>query len=180
MGSVLFTHKGISGPVIQELSREIPRNISSSDGWIELDFTPHRTDAELDRELLEEINSHPDSKITTLASKYVPSSVADKLGERAGVTDLRAGMVTRDGRRELLKGLKHLELHIDNPPAYETAYVTRGGVALKEIKRESMESKIMPGVYVIGEMLDIDGVSGGYNLQACMSEAFIAVRDIMG
>ena len=180
MGSVLFTHKGISGPVIQELSREIPRNISSSDGWIELDFTPHRTDAELDRELLDEINSHPDAKITTLASKYVPSSVADKLGERAGVTDLRAGMVTRDGRRELLKGLKHLELHIDNPPAYETAYVTRGGVALKEIKRESMESKIMPGVYVIGEMLDIDGVSGGYNLQACMSEAFIAVRDIMG
>ena len=180
LGSVLFTHRGLSGPVIGELSREIPRDIAASDGWIELDFTPHRTEQELDRELLEQMNSHPDAKITTLASKYVPSSVADKIGQRAGVTDLRAGMVTRDGRKELLKGLKHLELHIDNPPAYETAYVTRGGVALKEIKRETMESKILPGIYIIGEMIDIDGVSGGYNLQACMSEAFIAVRDIMG
>jgi len=180
MGSVLFTHKGLSGPVIQELSREIPRNIVSSDGWIELDFTPHRTIEELDKELLEKIDSHPEARITTLASEYVPSSVADKLGERAGITDLRAGMVTREGRKELLKGLKHLELHIDNPPRYETAYVTRGGVALKEIKRESMESKLMPGMYIIGEMIDIDGVSGGYNLQAAMSEAFIAVRDIMG
>ncbi len=178
-GSVLFTHKGLSGPAIMELSREIPRNIASSEGWIELDFTPHRSDEELDRELLQEMEGHPDSKITTLASRYVPSSVADKLGERAGVTDLRAKMVTKNARKELLKVLKHLPFHIDTPPAYETAYVTRGGVALKEIERKSMGSKLVPGLYVIGEMLDIDGVSGGYNLQAAMSEAFIAVRDIM-
>ena len=179
-GNVLFTHKGLSGPAILELSREIPRDIASSEGWIELDFTPHRSDEELDRELLSEMEGHPESKITTLASKYVPSSVADKLGERAGVTDLRAKMVTKNARKELLKVLKHLPFHIDNPPAYETAYVTRGGVALKEIERKSMRSKIVPGLYVIGEMLDIDGISGGYNLQAAISEAFIAVKDIIG
>ena len=179
-GNVLFTHKGLSGPAILELSREIPRDIASSEGWIELDFTPHRSDEELDRELLSEMEGHPESKITTLASKYVPSSVADKLGQRAGVTDLRAKMVTKNARKELLKVLKHLSFHIDNPPAYETAYVTRGGVALKEIERKSMGSKLVPGLYVIGEMLDIDGISGGYNLQAAISEAFIAVKDIIG
>ena len=177
-GSVLFTHKGLSGPAIMELSREIPRDIASSEGWIELDFTPDKSDEVFDKELLGKIESHPDSKVTTLASEYVPSSVADKLGQRAGVTNLRAKMMNKDARKELVRVLKHLSFHIDNPPSYETSYVTRGGVALKEIERKNMQSKLVPGLYVIGEMLDVDGISGGYNLQACISEAFIAVKGI--
>ena len=68
---------------------------------------------------------------------------------------------------------------IDRQPKFETAYVTRGGVALDEIDRKTCQSKVFPGVYVIGEALDIDGISGGYNLQAAISEAYIAVRAIM-
>ena len=179
IGDVLFTHKGLSGPVILELSREIPRDITSRDGWIELDFTPGRTDEEVDAELLEEMKKRPDAKLTTLVSEYVPSSLSNAIGKRAGVTDITGSRCDRSSRKECLRDLKHLQLHIDEPPAYETAYVTRGGVALKEIKRESMESKIAKGLYIIGEMADIDGRSGGYNLQAAMSEAFIAVTDIM-
>ena len=178
-GDVLFTHKGLSGPVIYELNREIPRDVVSRDGWIELDFTPGRTDEEVDAELLESMKAHTDSKLTTLASQYVPSSVASALGKRAGVTDIYAGRCDRRSRKELIRALKHLGLKIAEPPPFETAYVTRGGVALRELRRKSMESKIAGGLYLIGEYIDVDGASGGYNLQACISEAFIAVDDIM-
>ncbi|MBO4242714.1 MAG: aminoacetone oxidase family FAD-binding enzyme [Clostridiales bacterium] len=178
-GDVLFTHKGLSGPVIGEISREIPRDIVSADGWIELDFTPGRSDEEMDRELTDLIEKKSDTKLTTLGAEYVPASVANALGERAGVTDLYSRNCDRAARKAYLKELKHLELKIGKAPVYETAYVTRGGVALKEIRRESMESGLSEGMYIIGEIADIDGVSGGYNLQACMSEAFIAVKDII-
>ncbi|MCQ2532748.1 MAG: aminoacetone oxidase family FAD-binding enzyme [Saccharofermentans sp.] len=178
-GDVLFTHRGVSGPAIMKMSRNIPRDIVSRDGWIELDFTPGRNEQDVDEELLREMDIHADTKLTTLASKFVPSSVANQLGKRAGVTDLYAAKVTREQRKAYLKEIKHLELHIDNPPRYEEAYVTRGGVALKELKRETMESKIVPGLWFIGEVIDVDGISGGYNLQACMSEAFIAVANLI-
>lgn len=178
-GDVLFTHKGISGPAIHGLSREIPRDIASRDGWIELDFTPGRSEEETDRDLIRMAEEHPDMKLSTIGSDIVPSSLAKALAKRAGVTDLYAKNCDRKARKAYLKQLKHLELGIKEPPVYETAYVTRGGVALKELKRKTLESELVPGVYIIGELADIDGVSGGYNLQAAMSEAFVAVRDIL-
>ncbi|MBQ1575115.1 MAG: NAD(P)/FAD-dependent oxidoreductase, partial [Clostridiales bacterium] len=65
-------------------------------------------------------------------------------------------------------------------PSIDKAYVTRGGVSLKEVDRKTMQSRLVPGLYILGEALDIDGISGGYNLQACMSEAYLAVKDILG
>lgn len=179
-GDVLFTHRGLSGPVIQELSREIPRDIASHDGWIELDFTPRITEEELHREFIEDIESGRNAKLINLVSKYVPSSVGAAIGERCGVSELYANDTNKKHRKAVVNELKHLQLHIDNPPSYEDAYVTRGGVSLKEIKRDTMQSKIDNNVYIIGEMLDIDGKSGGYNLQASMSEAFVAVKAIIG
>ena len=178
-GDVLFTERGVSGPAIMELSREIPRDIGDRDGWIEIDFAPCITDEEFDSEFAQLVNDKPDTKLTTLGSNYVPRSVAENLGVRAGVTELYASATTREKRRAYEKEIKHLTLHIDDAPGYGNAYVTRGGVSLKEVDRETMRSKISPRVYIVGEMLDIDGISGGYNLQACMSEAFIAVRDIL-
>ena len=75
--------------------------------------------------------------------------------------------------------MKHLKIGIDRAPDIDRAYVTRGGVSLREVDRKTMESKIVPGMYIIGEALDIDGISGGYNLQACMSEAYLAAKSIL-
>ena len=178
-GNVLFTHDGLSGPAITELARDIPKNVKEQDGWIELDFTPGRDDTEVDKELLEQMRVKPDTRLVTIGANYVPQSVSHAIGKRAGVTDITAANVTREQRKEYVKNLKHLHLTIDRQPKFETAYVTRGGVALDEIDRKTCESKLMPGVYIIGEALDVDGISGGYNLQAAISEAYIAVRDIM-
>lgn len=178
-GDVLFTGRGVSGPAIMELSRDIPRDIGQRDGWIEIDFAPYLTDEDFDEEFTKLIDSKPDTKLTTLASNYVPRSVAENLGVRAGVTELYASGTVREKRKAYEKEIKHLTLHIENAPDYKDAYVTRGGVSLKEVDRETMRSKLSDRMYIIGEMLDIDGVSGGYNLQACMSEAFIAVKNIL-
>ena len=178
-GEVLFTHQGLSGPAIRELSREIPRNVESLDGWIELDFTPGRNETELDRELAEEIAARGNAKLTTLISKYVPSSLAAGIGQRAGVTDIYAKDSNKNLRKACVRELKHLGLSVE-APSFEDAYVTRGGVSVREIDRENMESRKHKGLYFIGEMVDIDGISGGYNLQAAMSEAFIAVKGICG
>lgn len=178
-GNVLFTHEGLSGPAITELARDIPEDVREKDGWVELDFTPGRDETEIDKDLLEEMRIRPDTKLITIGSKYVPASVSQAIGKRAGVTDLFAANVTREARREYVRNLKHLHMTIDRQPAFETAYVTRGGVALDEIDRKSCGSKKVPDVFIIGEALDIDGISGGYNLQAAISEAYIAVSKVM-
>ena len=144
-----------------------------------MDFTPGRDDTEVDKELLEQIRQRPDARLTTIGASFVPASLSRAIGERAGVTDLVAANATKEHRKEFLRNLKHLHMTIDRQPKFETAYVTRGGVALDEIDRKTCQSKGFPGVYVIGEALDIDGISGGYNLQAAISEAYIAVRAIM-
>lgn len=178
-GDVLFTHRGVSGPAVRELAREIPRDIVDQEGWIELDFTPCISDEDFSTEFANEVEAHPKSKLTTLGAHYVPQSVAEGLAIRAGVTDLCCAEVNRAARRAYEQEIKHLKLHIDSAPDYSNAYVTRGGVSLKEVDRASMRSKICDRIYIIGEMLDIDGISGGYNLQACMSEAYVAVSSIL-
>lgn len=178
-GDVLFTERGVSGPAIMELSRDIPRDIGERDGWIEIDFAPCISDEEFDLELTEMIDRKPDTKLTTLGSNYVPRSVAEHLGVRAGVTDLYASATVREKRRAYGREIKHLTLCVNEAPDFDHAYVTRGGVSLREVDRDTMRSKVSDRMYIIGEMLDIDGISGGYNLQACMSEAFVATKSIL-
>ena len=82
-------------------------------------------------------------------------------------------------RKRICREVKHLRIGIGKAPEIEKAYVTRGGVSLSEIDRKTMKSKLVSGLYITGEALDVDGISGGYNLQACMSEAYLAVKDIL-
>ena len=87
--------------------------------------------------------------------------------------------VPKDKRKKLCRQMKHLKISVDRAPDLEKAYVTRGGVVLNEVDRKPMQSKIVPGLFILGEALDIDGISGGFNLQACMSEAYLAAKSIL-
>ena len=78
-----------------------------------------------------------------------------------------------------MRELKHLKMRIAEAVSMDRAYVTRGGVTLTEVDRKTMQSKLVTGLYFIGEALDIDGISGGFNLQACMSEAYLAAKSIL-
>ncbi len=179
-GEILFADFGLTGPAVMEISREIPRDISDCNPYFELDLVPSSTDEQFNQEFQKLIGEHPDTKITTLLARYVPASVAGEIAAKAGVSDLYAQGFTKDNRRKTVNEIKHLKVGIIREPSIDKAYVTRGGVSLKEVDRKTMQSRLVPGLYILGEALDIDGISGGYNLQACMSEAFLAVKDILG
>lgn len=179
-GEVLFAEFGLTGPAVMEISREIPRDISDCNPYFELDLVPALTEEQFDREFQKLIGDHPDTKVTTLLARYVPASVAGEIAAKAGVSELYAQGFTKDNRRKTVTEMKHLKVTVGREPSIDKAYVTRGGVSLKEVDRKTMQSRLVPGLYIIGEALDIDGISGGYNLQACMSEAFLAVKDILG
>ena len=179
-GEMMFTDTGLTGPAVMELSREIPSDIKDKNIWIELDLVPTMSDEEFDTGLQSLIREHPDTKISTLLSRFVPASVAGEICSEAGVTGLYAQSFSKENRKRIIKETKHLRIGIEREPSLDTAYVTRGGVTLKEIERKTFGSKIVPGLYIIGEAVDIDGVSGGYNLQACMSEAYLVTKDISG
>lgn len=179
-GEVLFAEFGLTGPAVMEISREIPRDISDCNLYFELDLVPALTEEQFDREFQKLIGNHPDTKITTLLARYIPTSAAGEIAAKAGVSDLYAQGFTKDNRRKTVTDMKHLKVMVGREPSIDKAYVTRGGVSLKEVDRKTMQSRLVPGLYIIGEALDIDGISGGYNLQACLSEAYLAVKDILG
>ncbi|MCQ2533603.1 MAG: aminoacetone oxidase family FAD-binding enzyme [Clostridia bacterium] len=173
-GDVLFTHSGLSGPAAMELSRDV-----EEDGWVELDFAPTMDDASFDSDLVSEINSKPTAKVYNIGSKYVPVSLSKALTTRAEVTDLIGQNLLKSQRKALVKEFKHLRLLIEHSPDLETAYVTRGGVDLSDIERKTMRSKKCKNLYIIGEVLNVDGKSGGYNLTACMSQAFACANSLI-
>ena len=178
-GEILFAPFGLTGPAVMEMSREIPSDTSGKGAYLELDLIPSVKEEDFDREFQDLIKEHADTKITNLLARFVPSSVASAVAERAGAEELYAQGFTRENRRALIRETKHLGIGLERAPVLEGAYVTRGGVSLKEVDRKTCMSKIVPGLYIIGEALDIDGISGGFNLQACMSEAYLVSKDIL-
>ena len=178
-GELLFAEFGLTGPAVMEISREIPLDAAEKKAYFELDLVPEMNDEEFDRELQKLIGEHADTKITTLLSRFVPASAAHEIAARAGAEEQYAQGFSKDMRKKICRGMKHLKIGIAKAPEIDKAYVTRGGVSLKEVDRKTMESKLVPGLYIIGEALDIDGISGGYNLQACMSEAYLAAKSIL-
>ena len=178
-GELLFADFGLTGPAVMEISREIPSDLTGRKAWLELDLAPSSNDETFDLEFQRLIGEHPDTKITTLLLRYMPASVAEAVAAKTGVSGLYAQGFTKENRKKVCREVKHLKIGIAKAPDIEKAYVTRGGVSLREIDRKTMGSKLVPGLYVIGEALDVDGISGGYNLQACMSEAYLAAKDIL-
>ena len=178
-GDVLFADFGLTGPAVMEISREIPLDVIEKKAYLELDLVPSMNDEVFDRELQDQINAHADTKITTLLSRYIPASVASEIAEQAGAADMYAQGFPKDKRKTICRLMKHLHIGLDKAPEIDKAYVTRGGVVLSEVDRKTMQSKLVPGLYILGEALDIDGISGGYNLQACMSEAYLAAKNIL-
>ena len=160
-----------------EISREIPADIHNT--YLELDLVPSVSDEEFDRQLQVLIDEHADTKMANLLSRYIPSSVAAEITSKTGTEDMYAQGFTRENRKKICREMKHLKIGIGSIPDIDKAYVTRGGVSLREVERKIMGSKLVPGLYIIGEALDIDGISGGYNLQACMSEAYLAAKSIL-
>ena len=176
LGEMLFTHFGISGPLVLSLSSVIAgKDLDGID--IRIDLKPGLTREQLERRLLRDFEERARGLISTVLDGLLPRSLTPVIAETAGVAaETAVSQVSRAQREKLMDALKGLPVHAAGFRPIAEAIVTRGGVSVKEVDPKTMESKIVPGVYLCGEMLDVDGFTGGFNIQIAMSSGCAAGR----
>ena len=180
VGSMLWTHFGVSGPVMLNASRHWLRaRLEGREAVITVSVVPGETFASVERWLVAEQRSRPRALVRTVIASRVPAAIADIWTERAGVTPaMTMSHLTRDDRRRLIHALLETTLQVRDSRGYNYAEVTAGGIPLAEIDPATMESRVRPGLYLIGEVLDVDGRIGGFNFQWAWSSAWVAAAAI--
>ncbi|MFL5242583.1 MAG: NAD(P)/FAD-dependent oxidoreductase [Gemmataceae bacterium] len=174
-GSLLFAHFGLSGPVILDVSRVVSGHAQPATLGLQIDVLPDRKEAELDDWLRQVSQSSAKKQLAVLLGDLAPRRLAEVVLGLAGIdSDRRAAGLSRTERSLLVRHLKHLQLPIVGTLGFEKAEVTAGGVSLDEVDSRTMQSKLVPGLYIAGEVLDLDGPIGGYNFQAAWSTGWLA------
>lgn len=171
MRPILFTHRGLSGPAPMDLAGDIEE--AHGAGAVRFDFAPERSGEQLDAEWLAFARAHG----TRRADAVLPTALPERL--RAALCELAGGNPTlanwsRDARRALRDVVKGLRVPVGRSLGYGHAEVTRGGVALDEVDPRTMQSRVCPGLFVCGELLDVDGPIGGFNFQAAFATGRLA------
>lgn len=179
IGDFLFTAKSVSGPVIYKISSICAfKDFSSKNPVIlKLNLTG-KTDYETEEFITKFISSHPNSKVKNMLSMLIPTSLGIKILERENIPpDKETVHLKISEKRQILEALQGLELTVTGRLKHGEI-VTAGGVNLDEINSKTMESKIVPGLFFAGEVTNIDGFTGGFNLQNCWSTAGVAAKAI--
>lgn len=178
-GELLFTHRGISGPLALTASAQIGEYLLLEQLTAQIDWKPALTQEQLDDRLLREFSGQENRQFKNVIPSLLPAKAVPvflKLGIISPEKVIHD--VTRQERKEFIKILKHFPFTITGLGGYNEAVVTKGGVSLKEIHPGTMESKKVKGLYFIGEVLDADGLTGGFNLQIAWSTAHAAAESI--
>lgn len=181
-GNMLFTQTGIGGPAVLDLSRLLADELATAgtDIGLAIDVLPALDEAQLDRRLQQEFRASPKKSIANVLADLVPRQFARTVCRLAPCEgDLPAGQLPAESRRRLVMVLKKLPLCVTGAEPIAKATVTRGGVSRDEIDPRTMESKLRPGLFFAGEVIDLDGPCGGYNLQMCWSTGALAGRSVL-
>ena len=175
-GPLLFTHFGVSGPVVLDASRHwCQARALGSACEITVSFLPGTDFAAAEAWLLDAARASPSGLLRARLAERVPASLGAALLARAGAAeDTRLGRLARDTRRRLLAELLEWRVPVRDSRGYNVAEVTAGGVPLSEVDPATMESRRCAGVYLVGEILDVDGRLGGFNFQWAWSSAWAA------
>jgi hypothetical protein len=178
-GAMLFTQDGIGGPVVLNLSRHLTDLLPNHQDPVEVrvDLVPGTGVEEMERQALQWSQVSPKKTIQHILSDLLPKRLAGVLAGQAGCADgLQACQLTKETRKRLLALLKSLDLHVEACRPMAEATVTRGGVDTGQIDPKTLESKVCKGLFFAGEVMDVDGPCGGYNLQICWSTGALAGR----
>lgn len=172
-GPIIFTGNGLSGPAILNISHLVGR-ANQKNLQIKIDFLPDLDFSELDLKLQAEFSSGNKMLKNTL-SQLVPPKLVDTLIRLAGLSpQKKTNLISREERKTLAHLLQEFTLTVFGLPGYDRAMVTSGGVDLKEVNPQTMQSKIIDNLYFAGEILDLNGPTGGYNLQLCWTTGYLA------
>jgi predicted Rossmann fold flavoprotein len=174
-GSLLFAHFGLSGPVILDVSRVISGHPQPQTLTLEIDLLPVVAEPALDEYLRIETAASGRKQLAAVLAVHLPRRLCETLLQVAGLPiDRRAAALSRADRVRLVGSVKRLTLPVMGTLGFGKAEVTAGGVALDEVDSRSLRSKLVPGLYLAGELLDLDGPIGGYNFQAAWSTGWLA------
>lgn len=175
-GEMMFTHFGLTGPIILSLSRKFSREIRERRNIeFALDLKPALDHEKLDTRLLRDIDEHGKRSFQSLLKLLLPSGMIPVFLELTGIpAEKPANQVSGAERKKLRLLLKDLRFRITRARGFEEAIITAGGVSTKEIDPSTMQSKLTGGLYVCGEVLDLDANTGGYNLQIAFSTGYVA------
>ncbi|MEW5924536.1 MAG: NAD(P)/FAD-dependent oxidoreductase, partial [Candidatus Zixiibacteriota bacterium] len=177
-GEMLFTHFGLSGPIILTLSRQIVDAVlSKAKIELSIDMKPALDEHKLDLRLLRDLDSHGKQKFGTLLKALLPRKMIPVCRDLVGIDpDKQGHQISAAERRRLRDWLKDFRFEVSGYRPFEEAIITAGGVSTKEINPRTMESRLIKGLYFAGEVMDIDADTGGFNLQAAFSTGWLAGR----
>jgi predicted Rossmann fold flavoprotein len=177
MGEMLFTHFGISGPLVLSLSSLISRDASQYS--FKLDLKPGLTEEALDKRISRDFLKYQNRDFSNSLNDLLPSKMIPVIIEKSGINPFqKVNQITKENRRKLVKLLKCLEMDVESLRGFKEAIITAGGVSVKEVNPSSMESKMIKNLFLTGEMLDIDALTGGYNIQLAVSTGFLAGQNV--
>jgi len=169
-GPMLFTHNGIGGPAVLDLSRLLADYLPTQKPiQILLDIVPAMNEEKLEQYLLDQLSQYSRKIIVNVLFNLIPKKLAGFLCRWALIAETKGYQFKKEQRRHLVQLLKKMPLSITATRAFDEAVITRGGVPLSEIDSKTMQSRICPGLYFAGEIIDADGPCGGYSLQICWS-----------
>lgn len=175
LGEMLFTHYGVSGPLILSASSYYVHKAKGKKAKLYIDLKPALTMEQLDKRVLREFDDNKNKQFKNAITTLFPAKLLPIMPVLAGIDpDKKVNEITKEEREKFVFEIKHMELTIQGVRDYNEAIITQGGVSLKEVNPSTMESKLIKGLYFAGEVLDLDAMTGGYNLQIAWSTGHLA------
>lgn len=178
-GEMLFTHFGVSGPVILSASSVITEIVKDRPLRLSIDLKPAITQEQLDERILRDFSKEQNKAFKNSLDELLPKKLIPVVVMLSEIKpDKKVNEVTREERQRLVRLLKNFDMTVTSTRGFNEAIITHGGVNVKEINPTTMESKLVKNVYFAGEVLDVDAVTGGFNLQVAWSTAYAAASHI--
>ena len=174
-GEMLFTHFGVSGPLMLSASAAVNDAIVKEELHLFIDLKPALSKEQLDKRILREFDENKNRKFKNAISSLFPGKLTPVMVQLSGIDgELAVNEITKGQREQLVELIKALPLTLTGLRDFQEAIITKGGIHVKEINPSTMESKLVPGLYFAGEMIDCDAYTGGFNLQIAWSTGHLA------
>ena len=172
-GEMMFTHFGLTGPIILDLSKSILELLNKEGVVLSIDLKPALDIKALDKRLQRDFVKNKNFK--NYLPELVPQRLSDSIIDFTGINpSKKLNSIEKEERKKIINFLKDLRLTVQGSVGFAQAIITTGGIDLKEINSKTMKSKIIKNLFLVGEILDLDGPTGGYNLQICWTTGYTA------
>ncbi len=174
-GEMLFTHFGVSGPVLLSASSYVAEKLRKEPLTLSIDLKPALSEEQLDARILRDFEEVKNKQYKNALTHLLPAKMMPVIVDRSGIDpDKKVNEITREERHQIVRAIKDFRVTLTGLRDYKEAIITQGGISVREINPSTMESKLVKGLYFAGEVLDLDAVTGGFNLQIAWSTGYLA------